>query len=253
MKKILAPITLSLILMASAASAAEQGCADTTPALTLKEANVLLQDVGEVKSIEASPVNGLWLLELERDGRQGKAFLDFEKKNLIVGTVFPLASAKVAAAAPPPANSPVKADLAAIPLTDSIVMGNPKGSKKIIVFSDPDCPFCAKLHAELKKLISLEPDLAVYVKMFPVHPSAYPKARVILGANSLEMLEKAFAGQPLPAPGARDPKQPVSDTIRLGQSLGITATPTIVLPDGELVKGALESASLQKMISSGNL
>lgn len=257
MRKYLAPLTLSLVLMASIASAAEKGCAEATPVLTVKEANELLHDVGEVKSVEPSPVNGLWLVELERDGRHGKAFLDYDKKNLIVGTVFPLSSAAQLASAksggetPPRQPLAGKIDLAAIPLTDSIVMGNPKGSKKMIVFTDPECPYCAKLHGELKKLVSLEPDLAIYLKMFPLpsHPASYPKARVILGAKSLEMLEKAYAGGELPPPGERDPKLPVSETLRLGRSLGVDATPTIILPDGELLKGALDSARLHSLVT----
>src|SRR6266567_3413806 len=204
--------------------------------LSLKEANELLREVGEVKKVEVSPVNGLWLLELERDGRKGVAFLDFGKKNVIAGTIFPLTPGKTAnQATPPPAKKEI--DVAAIPVEHSIVMGNPAGKKRLFVFTDPECPYCATMHGELKKLIAVEPDLAIYVKMFPLrmHPGAFPKARVILGSKSAEMLDNAFSGKPLPPLGEKDARKPVDDSIRLGESLGVNATPTLILPDGNVV------------------
>lgn len=223
--------------------------------LTLGEANELLAGVGQVKKVGAAPVSGLWLLELERDGKQGVVFLDFGKKNLIAGTVFPLAPKDTAGQGlrqPAPAKPPVTAvDVASIPLENSIVMGNPKGKKRLFVFTDPDCPFCGKLHAELKKLTAMDGELAVHVKMFPLkmHPKAYDKARVLLGARSPEMLDSAFAGATLPAPGEKDLKGPVDETIGLAEALGVDSTPTLVLPDGGLVVGFREAAALKEMMS----
>jgi thiol:disulfide interchange protein DsbC len=255
MLKRIAAVMVLVLMTACAASAAEGVCAQSAaapPELTLKEANELLRGVGEVKSVRLSPVNGLWLLELEKDGRKGEAFLDFDKKNVMVGTVFPLAGVKLAG--PETAGAALgggKVNSAAIPLTNSIVMGNPKGSQKLIVFTDPECPYCAKLHAELKKLVAEEPDLAVYVKLFPLasHPQAYTKARVIMGAGSLELLDKAFSGLALPPLGTNDSKEPVIETLALARSLGISGTPTLVLADGAMVKGAMDLTSLKNLLS----
>lgn len=223
--------------------------------LTLKEANELLREVGEVKKVQLSPVNGLWLLELEREGRQGVVFMDFGKKNLIAGTVFPLQS-KTAAGKPAAGEAQVAAlNVAAIPLENSIIMGNPKGEKRLFVFTDPDCPFCARMHGELKKLAVMEPDLAIYVKLLPlkIHPQAYDRARVILGAKgkSPEMLDHAFSGAKLPAPRDGDDKMPVDDTIRFAESAGITVTPTLVLPDGRVMPGFREAAALKVLLAGG--
>jgi len=129
-------------------------------------------------------------------------------------------------------------------------MGNTSGKKRLIVFTDPDCTFCERLHGELKKLVVLEPDLAIYIKMFPLkmHPEAYSKSRVILGANSLELLEKAFSGEKMPEPGDKDLKTPVDETIKLAESLGIDGTPALLLPGGLLISGARDAASLQKLL-----
>lgn len=255
MGKCLAVCALFLLMLVSGALAMDEcsaGHCANCHSLTLKEANELLSGVGAVKKVTTSPVNGLWLLELERDGRQGVVFMDFGKKNLIAGTVLPLASKNEARKPAAGTATPARVDVASIPLGNSIVMGNPNGKKKLFVFTDPDCPFCSKLHGELKRLAAMEPDLAVYVKMYPLqmHPAAYDKARVILGGGSPELLDKAFAGGALPAPGAADSGTPVDETIRVARSLGINSTPTLVFPDGTLVIGARDAAALKGMLAA---
>lgn len=221
--------------------------------LSVEEANKIFKGLGEVKAVKMSPVKGLFEVTVQQHNRQAVAYLDFSKKLLVPGPIFDTTTKR--SITPPPEELPKilsKAELDKIPLKDSIVMGNPKGTKRMFVFTDPVCPFCARLHGELKKLVVLEPDLAIYIKMFPlkIHPDAYDKARVILGSNSLEMLEKSFAKEQLPVPGSKDPKEPIDETIKIGESLGIDGTPAIIFPDGRLVSGARDVATLRKMLES---
>jgi len=236
----------------SSSKAMNHNCA-SCHSLSVEEANKIFKGLGEVKAVKMSPVKGLFEVTVQQRNRQAVAYLDFSKKMLVPGPIFDVATKH--SLTPPPEELPrilSKAELDTIPLKNSIVMGNPKGTKRLIVFTDPVCPFCARLHGELKKLVVLEPDLAIYIKMFPLkmHPDAYDKARVILGSNSLEMLEKAFAKEKLPAPGSNDPKEPVDETIKLGESLGIDGTPAMIFPDGRLVSGARDVATLRKMLES---
>jgi len=219
--------------------------------LTKEEAGSILKDLGTVKDLKLSPIKGLYEVTIQHDNRQAVIYLDFGKKLVAPGPVFDIAAKR--SLTPPPVELPKilsKAELDKIPVADSIVMGNPVGKKRMFVFTDPDCPFCSRLHAELKKLVAMEPDLAIYIKMFPLkmHPGAYDKARVILGSKSLEVLDKAFAGEKLPAPGDKDGKEPVDETIKLGESLGINGTPAIVMPDGELISGARNAEALRELL-----
>ncbi|MDD2337009.1 MAG: DsbC family protein [Geobacteraceae bacterium] len=221
--------------------------------LSIKEANAIFTGLGEVKAVTMSPVKGLYEVTVLQGNRQAVAYLDFSKKLLVPGPIFDTETKK--SLTPPPEELPKilsKAELNEIPLTDSIIMGNPSGKKRLIVFTDPDCSFCARLHTELKKLVVMEPDLAIYIKMFPLkmHPKAYDKARVIVGSNSLELLEKAFEKGTLPEPGAKDPKEPVDETIKIGESLGIDGTPAMIFPDGKLVSGVRDAETIRKMLES---
>lgn len=219
--------------------------------LTKEEAGTVFKGLGEVTSVKMSPLKGLYEVSVQQGNRQAVAYLDFSKKLLVPGPIFDTTTKT--SLTPPPVELPKilsKEELNKIPLTNSIVMGKPTGKKRLIVFTDPDCPFCVRLHGELKKLVALEPDLVIYIKMFPLkmHPDAYNKARVILGSHSLEMLEKAFEKGKLPEPGSNDPNEPVDETLKLGESLGIDGTPAIILPDGKLVAGLKTAPELQKML-----
>jgi len=221
-------------------------CHSLTPA----EAKTILKDLGDVKSVKISPVKGLWELTLERDGRQAVAYMDFAKKHLFPGPVFEISTGSQLSAPPLQKDEDRKVDISSIPLTDSIVMGNPMGRNRLFVFTDPDCPFCARQHAELKKLAAMDKSVAVYVKMFPLkmHPNAYDKARVILGSGSLDMLDRAFRGENLPLPGENDTGKSIDETIRIGESLGIDGTPAMVLPEGRIVMGFRNAETLKKVL-----
>lgn len=232
--------------------AANQNCS-SCHSLSKEEAATIFKGIGEVMDVKTSPLKGLYEVTVLQKDRKAVAYLDFSKKLLVPGPIFDIASKRPIT--PPPEELPKiipKADLDKIPLANSIIMGKPDGKKRMFVFTDPDCPFCGKLHGELKKLVSMEPDLTIYIKMYPLdmHPGAYDKARVILGRGSLDLLEKAFAGQKLPAPGGKDPKEPVDESIQLGTSLGVDGTPAMILPNGRMVAGTMEAAKIRSLMKS---
>jgi thiol:disulfide interchange protein DsbC len=239
---------LGLLVFATPSFAmSPQGCGGADCAschtLSLTEAGGLLKDVGVVKEVKPAPVRGLYQVTLERDGKTAVAYLDYGKKHLIAGQIYQIA-------APAEQKLKAKVPVASIPTRNALVMGNPKGKKRLFVFTDPECPFCAKMHQELKKLVKLEPDLAIYIEMFPlkIHPNSYDKARVILGRKSLALLEKSYAGGKLPAPGAQDSETPVDYSISFAASIGISATPTIVLPDGRTLAGARSAEEMRRLL-----
>lgn len=230
---------------------AQHNCA-ACHSLSKEEAKTLLNNFGEVTDVKPAPVKGLYEVTLHQGNQQIVAYVDFNKKLILAGRIYDIGTRKTMT--PPPKKVPVKlskAQLDRIKLEDSIIMGNHNSRKRIFVFTDPDCPYCKRLHEELKKLVSMEPDLAVYIKMYPLkmHPKAYDKARVILAAGSLDMLHKAFAGEKLPSPGEKDRKEPVDETIQLAKSLGIRGTPALVFPDGELIVGFRDAKRMQSLLT----
>lgn len=239
----------------NAQAMAKEGCGGecaSCHSLSEKEAGTLLNGLGTVKSVKPSPVRGLYELRLEKDGSQAIAYMDYGKKNIIAGQIFDIASrqlvtTKITA-------SPInveKIDVSKIPLENSLVMGNANGTKKLFVFTDPDCPYCAKMHEELKKLVEMDRDIAVYVKLFPLemHPKAYDKSRLILSENSLKLLDTAFSGGKLPEPDAKHSGKGVDETKAFARSIGVGSTPTLVLPDGRILPGFRDAMAINNLLS----
>lgn len=257
MKKKLIVLLLVIFAQAVPGLAAEnafafqgQGCGQDCKSchtLTKDEAKKLIKADkfnADVSDIKMSPVKGLWEVEVTKEGQKFNIYIDFAKKYLVEGKFTPLEQV----GKPPELK---KVDLFKIPLTDAVIMGNPMAAKKIIVFDDPDCPYCKKLHEEIKKILETRKDIAFYIKLFPldIHPEAYEKSKTIIcNKKSAKLLDDAFAGKKLPK-SICETKE-VDETIKLGKSLGITGTPTIIFPDGRLLPGYMEGPALLKMLET---
>jgi hypothetical protein len=100
----------------------------------------------------------------------------------------------------------------------------------------------------MKQILEDRKDIVFFIKIFPleIHPDAYKKAKTIVCEQSLTVLERAFDGWTIPEPKCEATE--VDDTIRLAGELGITGTPTTVLPDGAIISGFKDAATLVKLI-----
>ena len=121
----------------------------------------------------------------------------------------------------------------------------------MIVFTDPECPYCKKLHIELQEVVKADPSIAFLIKLMPLkmHPNAYGLSKTILcSANPLSVLEAVFAGAPV-APSAC-PTTKVDETLATAQQLGVTSTPTLILSDGTILPGYKKAPDLLKAFGS---
>ena len=69
-------------------------------------------------------------------------------------------------------------DFSRLPLDKAFVKVKGDGSRKIAIFTDPDCPYCKRLEQELAKVSNV----TVYVFLYPLpqlHPDAPRKARAV--------------------------------------------------------------------------
>ncbi len=100
----------------------------------------------------------------------------------------------------------------------------------------------------MKKVVEKRKDIAFYLKLFPLkmHPGSYERAKEIECKRSLALLEDSFNGKPIPKPECAAPE--IDQNIKLGQQLGITGTPTIILPDGKILAGYRPAAELIKIL-----
>ena len=260
LKELLVAVAVTIIISSPSFAMAKDGCSEncvSCHSMTEKEAGDLLKQTGiTVKSVKHSPARGLYELLVEKDSKQGLLFLDFGKKHLMQGMIVSLDTLQPVSAHAqdlPQPKQVTHVDTTKIPVDKAVIMGNPKGSKKLFVFTDPDCPFCKKAHVELKKLAAIAPDVAIHIMLYPLamHPGAYDKARTILETKSLELMDKAFDSKEIPKPARESSKKTVDAIIAFANDNGIGGTPTIVLPDGKVEVGMKDAESLKKLLESG--
>lgn len=126
------------------------------------------------------------------------------------------------------------------------------GSRKLVIFSDADCPFCHRLEGEIKNL----DNVTIYTFLFPIdqlHPNAAKKSKQIwCSADKAKAWEAFFASGKVPD-NAGDCGDPVAKTQALGQSLHINATPTLIFADGTIIPGALPLPQIEKEIASAEI
>jgi len=222
--------------------------------LTVKEATELIKKTGlTVTSVKQSAAKGFFELLVEKGGQKGILFMDYAKKHIMQGMIFDLEKLE-----PVPAHKdalqqpkqPTSLNVNSIPTKNSLIMGNPKGPKKLYVFTDPDCPYCRNEHAELKKLAKIAPDVAIYIMLYPLpmHPGSYDKSRAILESLSLELLDKAFEGKDVPKPSKESSKAAIDENVKFANSNGISGTPTLVMPNGTIEVGMRSAEALKKIL-----
>lgn len=126
------------------------------------------------------------------------------------------------------------------------VKGN--GSRKIAIFSDPDCPFCKRLEQSIAKL----DNVTIYTFLFPLeelHPKAPDVARAIWCSPDRAKAwdDYMLKGVAPKATGTCD--NPVDKLVEYGKSKRITGTPTIFFADGKRVPGAIPLDQIEDLLA----
>ncbi len=159
-----------------------------------------------------------------------------------------------------------KAVFDALPFKESFSIKYGKGTRKVAVFSDPDCPFCQQMEQDWAK--ELKSDVTVYYFMNPLtslHPQAGLRAaKIVCDANP----SKAWSRYTLAAPGMDQgkqaafnpeaflPKNPgtcekakfVQSQYDLATGFGFRSTPSIIFDNGYVVRERLSAKNLQMVL-----
>jgi thiol:disulfide interchange protein DsbC len=248
-------LIMVLVLTQYAFAFTEDGCGsgDCKDCHTLekKEAATLLSlQEDSVIELKFSEVPGLWEVDIQQQGNVIPLYIDFSKQYLINGSVIKIAE-KQDITKQRFANLN-RINVSQIPLDDAVVVGDPEAKNKIIVFDDPECPFCAKLQAEMPNVVAKRPDIAFFIKMYPLksHPNAYAKAKAIVCAKSLAMLEESLAGKELPPPICETDQ--IDKNIELAAKIGVRSTPTLIYPDGRVIPGYKPAEQIIQLLENPN-
>lgn len=142
-------------------------------------------------------------------------------------------------------------DFASLPLDKAIVTSKGNGSRKLVVFSDPDCPFCKQLEKTLEGINNI----TIYTFLYPLaslHPDATRKAEIIWCAPDRAKVYRDWMIEGVAPAGERDCATPVADIVKLAKSLWIQGTPGIVFANGRLVPGAMQRHQIEAMLDAAS-
>jgi thiol:disulfide interchange protein DsbC len=146
-----------------------------------------------------------------------------------------------------------RVDFSKLPLDKAIKVVRGNGSRKLVVFSDPDCPFCKRL--EQKELAGIT-DITVYTFLFPLdklHPDAANKSKAIwCSADRAKSWMDWVLNNKL-VKGSTSCENPVESLAALGKNLGVTSTPTLIFADGKRMLGAYPAAEIEKALNAAGV
>ncbi len=225
-----------------------QALADAT---AIKKSLAKILPEYEVGSVHETPVPGLFevlvgsdVIYVSKDGRymvQGR-MIDLVSKEDLTETSPRLAEAR---------KQEAKERVAAVNKLgeDKMIIFSPPGKAEhtITVFTDIDCGYCRKLHGEIDGYLA--EGIKVRYLFFPrsgVGTPSFDKAISVWCADDRKAaLTDAKAGKSVP-----DKKcdNPVKEQMELGEKLGVSGTPAIILESGEMVPGYVPPKRLATML-----
>lgn len=143
-----------------------------------------------------------------------------------------------------------RVDFSKLPLDKAIKVVRGNGSRQLVVFSDPDCPFCKRL--EQKELAGIT-DITVYTFLYPLdklHPDAANKAKAIWCSADRSKSWMDWVLNNKLVKGSTNCDNPVESLAKLGQELGVTSTPTLIFADGKRMLGAYPADEIEKALNA---
>ena len=197
-----------------------------------------------IGNISKTPYFGLYEVQFDEQ----LVYTDAKVTYILVGSIYDAATKKNLTEAKQRQYSRVAFDSLPLDLSFKRVKGN--GSRKLVIFSDPDCPFCARLEKELKGI----DNVTIYTFLYPIdqlHPDAARKAKMIWCAlDPVQAWDQFYESGVLPKNNG-DCDNPIAATSALASKLRVNATPTLVFADGTVIPGALPAQQLEAEIVQG--
>ena len=143
-----------------------------------------------------------------------------------------------------------KVDFSSLPLDQAIKVVKGNGSRKLVVFSDPDCPYCKRL--EQKELVNIN-DVTIYTFLFPLeqlHPDAGNKSKAIWCAPDRAKAWQDWVLNGQLAKAGNCDTSAIDKSAELGRKLGVVSTPTLIFADGKRMLGAYPAKDIEKAMTT---
>jgi len=197
----------------------------------------------KIEGIEPGPVPGLYEVRFRSPNGVQVVYVDASGSYVIQGKIYDVRTERDLTEERLRKLNAIKFE--SLPLESAVKVQRGNGRRVLVMFSDPYCPWCVKFEKTLQQVN----DITVYVFMFPVirpENTDHSKAVWCSADRAKAWLELALHHKRPSAPPTCD--NPVDKNIRLGKSLGINSTPTLILANGERVSAGLSAKDLADVL-----
>lgn len=221
--------------------------ADTDPKLEAVRAKVSgMFDFIEPEHVNPSPVPGWYIVQ------KGSivAYISDDGRYLLQGDLIDL---EQQVNLTEQSRSDSRRDLMASVADDEVILFTPeKPEYTVTVFTDVDCTYCRKLHSEISDY--MDQGIAIRYMLYPRNgpaSRAWTRSEEVWCArdrnNALTMakLDREFETNECDA-------SMLSRHYVLGQDIGLSGTPAIVLENGTLIGGYVPAATLKARIAAAS-
>ncbi len=197
-----------------------------------------------VKGVYESPIKGL--LRVEVPG--GTLYTSPDGKYILQGEMHIIENGDVTNLTALERQQGIAKKLAEIPRRD-MVISSPSGPTKatVYIFTDFDCGYCRKQHAEVKRMhrYGIEVCWLPYPRAGVDSPAGKQLQAVWSSPNRLQAFEQLNAGQQITTPIKSNP---VAAFHAMGAEFGINGTPALFLANGEMLPGFQTAKQLAKKL-----
>src|SRR5574340_798859 len=196
----------------------------------------------KISSVQKTPYSGLY--EVYLDGQL--VYADAKAQYVFLGDVVDLKSRTNLTQARLNQLQAVKWD--SFPLNNALKTVKGNGARKLILFSDVDCPYCRRFEAELAKV----DNITVYTFLYPIeglHPKAVQTSKQIWCAPDRNKAWNDYISRGTVPDNDGKCANPVEATIALGNRLKVNGTPTLVFANGVRVPGMVPAAQLERLLA----
>jgi thiol:disulfide interchange protein DsbC len=192
-------------------------------------------------AISETPIEGLLMVQIGGD----IVYATADGKYMVQGRIMDMHTLEDLTEG---AKAEIRRDLLAnADAANQITFAPEEAKYDLTVFTDIDCGYCRKLHAQIDEYN--QQGIAIHYMAFPragIGSHSYDKAvSVWCAGNQREAMTQAKLGAE-PDPAQCD--NPIEQQYELGRELGVTGTPSLLTADGQMIPGYVPPEKLRERL-----
>jgi len=201
----------------------------------------------EVLSIQESDVRGYYTVNFK--GLE-PLFISKDGKYLISGDILEITDSGLINKSEIRRNNLRKESLAQIDQTEFISFKPSEIKHEVFVFTDVDCGYCRKFHSQIKEYLDL--GIQVNYLAFPRTGTDSESFNKIVSAWCSSNPNKSITELKLGYKIEENicDNNPVQEHFNLGNSLGVSGTPSIITSEGRMIPGYVPPEELMGLLES---